>query len=163
MNVPIETLKGALVGPVDHLGIAVESLEKGKAFYGETLGLPLLFEEEVATERVRVAAYDGGGLRIELLESTDPEGPIGKFVAKRGPGLHHVCYSVPDIRRTLEDLKSKGIEPIGVAPRPGAHGCQVAFLHPKASGGILVELSQPPFGGPHVAAHDAAEDAPHGE
>ena len=157
MNVPIETLQGALVGPVDHLGIAVESLEKGKAFYGETLGLPLLFEEEVATERVRVAAYDGGGLRIELLESTDPEGPIGKFVAKRGPGLHHVCYSVPDIRRTLDDLKTKGIEPIGAAPRPGAHGCQVAFLHPKVSGGILVELSQPPFGAQHRTKPDAAE------
>ena len=163
MNVPSETLQGALVGPVDHLGIAVESLEEGMAFYGETLGLPLLFEEEVVTERVRVAAFDGGGLRIELLESTDPEGPIGRYLAKRGPGLHHVCYSVPDIRRTLEDLKAKGIEPIGVAPRPGAHGCQVAFLHPKVSGGILVELSQPPFGGKRMGQHGGKEDDLDGE
>ncbi len=83
-DLPSELLKGALVGPVDHLGIAVKSLEAGKAFYGETLGLPLIFEEEVETEKVRVAAYQAGETRIELLESTDPDGPIGRFVAKRG-------------------------------------------------------------------------------
>ncbi len=163
MNVPIETLQGALVGPVDHLGIAVESLEQAKAFYGGTLGLPLLFEEEIESERVKVAAYDGGGIRIELLESSDPEGPVGKFLAKRGPGLHHVCYSVPDIRRTLDELKGKGIEPIGTAPRPGAHGCQVAFLHPKTSGGILIELSQPPFGGQYGGQHGGKDDEHDGE
>ena len=138
---------GAAFGPVDHLGIAVRSLEEGKALYGEAFGLDLLFEEEIATEKVRVAGYDGGGLMIELLESTDPAGPIGKFVAKRGPGLHHVCYRVPDIRAALAALSGRGIEPIGDAPRPGAGGCQVAFLHPKDAGGILVELSQHPEGG----------------
>ena len=156
MDDPLKLLEGALVGPVDHLGIAVKSLEAGKAFYGGTLGLPLVFEEEVETEKVKVAAYQVGETRIELLESTDPDGPIGRFVAKRGGGLHHVCYTVKDIEKTLEALKSRGIEPVGPAPRPGAHGCQVAFLHPKDTGGILTELSQPPFGGPHVSA--AAEE-----
>src|SRR5687767_9129203 len=82
------------LGPVDHLGIAVEDLERGKALYGGTLGLRLLFEETVPTERVRVAAYDGGGVRLELLASTDADGPIARFVEKRGPGVHHVCYRV---------------------------------------------------------------------
>ena len=159
MDVPSELLKGALVGPVDHLGIAVKSLEAGMAFYGETLGLPLIFEEEVETEKVKVAAYQVGETRIELLESTDPDGPIGRFVAKRGGGLHHVCYTVPDIRKTLDALKEKGIEPVGPAPRPGAHGCQVAFLHPRDTGGILTELSQPPFGGKH-GAPPAEEETP---
>ena len=137
---------GAGFGPVDHLGIAVRSLAEGKALYGEAFGLKLLFEEEIPTERVRVAGYDGGGLMIELLESTDPEGPIGRYVTKRGPGLHHVCYRVEDIRASLARLAARGIEPIGDAPRPGAGGCQVAFLHPRDAGGILVELSQHPEG-----------------
>lgn len=154
MNAPPQCIEGALVGPVDHLGIAVEDLEASKAFYGTTLGLPLLFEEEVETERVRVAAYDAGGVRVELLCSTDPEGPIGRYVAKRGSGLHHVCYTTPDIQLTLDGLKEQGIEPIPPAPRPGAHGCQVAFLHPKVTGGILLELSQPPFGARHGGSDD---------
>jgi methylmalonyl-CoA/ethylmalonyl-CoA epimerase len=158
MDSATELLKAALVGPVDHLGIAVKDLETSKAFYGDILGLPFLFEEEVETESVKVAAFHAGGVRIELLESTDPEGPIGRFVEKRGAGLHHICYSVPDIRQVLEKLGAKGIEPVGPAPRPGAHGCQVAFLHPKDTGGILVELSQPPFGGPHGAAPSEDEE-----
>src|SRR5688572_9920194 len=135
------------LGPVDHLGIAVADLAQGKALYGGTLGLKLLFEEEVPTEQVRVAAYDGGGVRLELLASTSPDGPIAKFVAKRGPGIHHVCYRVADIRGALARLKAKGIEPLGAAPRPGAGGCQVAFVHPKDAGGVLVELSQHPAAG----------------
>lgn len=145
--VPPGTAELSGLGPVDHLGIAVEDLDEGKALYGGTLGLKLLFEEEIPTEQVRVAAYDGGGVRLELLASTSPDGPIAKFVAKRGPGIHHVCYQVPDIRRALARLKAKGIEPLGLAPRPGAGGCQVAFVHPKDAGGVLVELSQHPPGG----------------
>lgn len=138
------------VGPVDHLGIAVPDLEQAKRLYGGTLGLRLLFEEEVPTEKVRVAAYDGGGVRLELLASTDPSGPIAGFLAKRGPGIHHVCYRVDDIRAALARLRSRGVEPLGQAPRPGAGGCQVAFVHPKDAGGVLVELSQhPPGGSPH--------------
>lgn len=151
---PNEALRGAGVGPVDHLGVAVRSLAEGKALYGETLGLALLFEEEIATERVRVAGYDGGGgLVIELLESTDPGGPIGTFVQKRGPGLHHVCYRTDDVAASLAALAARGIQPIGEAPRPGAGGCRVAFLHPKDMGGLLVELSEhPPGGKRHGAA-----------
>ncbi len=138
---------GAL-GPVDHIGIAVRNLPEGKRLYGETLGLTLVFEEEVATEQVQVAAYDGGGVRLELLASTDPDSPVARFVAKRGPGIHHVCYRVEDLRATLAALKARGIQPVGAAPRPGAGGCQVAFVHPRDAGGVLVELSQHPPGGP---------------
>jgi methylmalonyl-CoA/ethylmalonyl-CoA epimerase len=145
---PIPATRLGALGPVDHLGIAVADLEEGKRLYGETLGLALVFEEEVATEKVRVAAYDGGGVRLELLASTDPEGPIAKFVTKRGPGIHHVCYRVDDIRASLAALAARGIAPLGAAPRPGAGGCQVAFIHPKDAGGVLVELSQHPPGGP---------------
>ena len=135
---------------VDHIGIAVENLEAAKRLYGESFGLKLLFEEEVPTEKVRVAAYDGGGVRIELLETTDPAGPIGRHLATRGPGIHHVCYRVDDVRKTLADLAAAGVRLIDTAPRPGAGGCQVAFVHPKGAGGVLVELSQhPPGGGPH--------------
>jgi methylmalonyl-CoA epimerase len=139
------------VGPVDHLGIAVRSLAEGKALYGGVLGLRLLFEEEVPTERVRVAAYDGGGVRLELLESTSPDGPIARHVEKRGPGIHHVCYRVQDLRATLAALRAAGVQPIGDAPRPGAGGCEVAFLHPRDAGGVLVELSQPLAEGGHGA------------
>jgi methylmalonyl-CoA/ethylmalonyl-CoA epimerase len=149
MNEPHPTTAG--LGPVDHLGIAVRDLAEGKALYGGTLGLRLLFEEEVPTERVRVAAYDGGGVRIELLEPTDPSGAIARFLERRGPGIHHVCYRVDDVVAALRALRARGIEPIGVAPRPGAGGCRVAFLHPKDAGGVLVEISEPPKGGraPH--------------
>ena len=132
---------------LDHLGIAVEDLTAAKRLYGEVFGLRLLFEEEVPTEKVRVAAFDAGGVRVELLETTDPEGPIGRHLASRGPGLHHVCYQVDDIRRTLSDLAGAGVRLIDAAPRPGAGGCEVAFVHPKGAGGVLVELSQHPPGG----------------
>lgn len=132
---------------IDHIGIAVESLSAAKALYGDVFGLRLVFEEEVPTEKVRVAAYDGGGMRIELLESTAPDGPIGRHLAARGPGIHHVCYRVDDIRATLDRLAAAGVRLIDTAPRPGAGGCQVAFIHPKGAGGVLVEISQPPPGG----------------
>ncbi len=138
------------LGPVDHIGIAVADLEAGKRLYGEVFGLDLVFEEEVATEKVRVAAFDGGGMRIELLASTDPEGPIGRFLAKRGEGIHHVCYRVDDVAAVLAHLKAKGLRTLDETPRPGAGGCQVAFIHPKSAGGVLVEISQPPAEGGHA-------------
>lgn len=140
------------LGPIDHIGIAVADLADAKRLYGEIFGLSLVFEEEVKTERVQVAAYDGGGPRIELLCSTDPDGPIGRFVEKRGPGIHHVCYRVADVAQTLARLREAGVRTIDETPRPGAGGCQVAFLHPKGAGGVLIELSQPPEGG---SAHGA--------
>ncbi len=139
------------LGPVDHIGIAVRSLDEGKQLYGDAFGLTLLHEEEVPTEKVRVACYDGGGLRIELLESTDPEGPIARFVERRGPGIHHVCYRVDDADAALARLKEAGLQTLDDTPRPGAGGCRVAFVHPKSAGGVLVEISQPPADG---AAHE---------
>jgi methylmalonyl-CoA/ethylmalonyl-CoA epimerase len=132
---------------VDHIGIAVEDLAAAKRLYGDVLGLKLLFEEEVPTERVRVAAYDGGGVRIELLESTSPDGPIGRHVAARGPGVHHVCYATDDVQRSVDGLAKAGIRMIDTSPRPGAGGCRVAFVHPKGAMGVLVELSQHSAGG----------------
>jgi methylmalonyl-CoA/ethylmalonyl-CoA epimerase len=132
---------------VDHIGIAVDDLGAAKRFYGDVLGLRLLFEEDVPTERVRVAAYDGGGVRIELLESKSPDGPIGRHLATRGPGVHHVCYATDDVQRSVDGLASAGVRMIDAVPRPGAGGCRVAFVHPKGAMGVLVELSQHPAGG----------------
>jgi methylmalonyl-CoA epimerase len=126
---------------IDHVGIAVKSLSEARAFY-EALGLACGGEEEVPEQRVRVAFFPAGEGRIELLESTDPEGPIGKFVSKRGPGLHHLCVRVPDLRKTLQELKARGYALIDEEPKVGAGGHLVAFVHPKSTGGALLELSQ---------------------
>ena len=112
-----------------------------KRLYGDVFGLKLVFEEEVPTERVRVAGFDGGGLMIELLASTDPDGPIGRFVAKRGPGIHHVCYRVKDVDATLAHLKAQGVPTLDETSRPGAGGCRVAFIHPKGAGGVAILAS----------------------
>ena len=143
---------------IDHIGIAVADLAAAKHLYGEVFGLRLVFEEEVTGDQVRVAAYDGGGPRIELLETTSPDGPIGRHLAKRGPGIHHVCYRVTDLRATLARLAAAGVRLIDTVPRLGAGGCQIAFIHPKGAGGVLVELSQPPQGG----KRGAGGSAPHG-
>ena len=140
------------LGPVDHIGIAVSDLEAARRLYGEVFGLRIAFEEEVESERVRVVAYDGGGVRLELLESTDADGPIARFIKNRGEGIHHVCYRVADIEATLTHLKRAGVRLIDTTSRPGAGGCRVAFIHPKGAGGVLVEISQPPAEG---LTHDA--------
>jgi methylmalonyl-CoA/ethylmalonyl-CoA epimerase len=126
---------------IDHIGIAVASLPEAKAFY-EALGLACGGEEEVPEQKVRVAFFPAGEGRIELLESTDLEGPIGKFVAKRGPGLHHLCIQVPDLSQALEALKARGYALIDQEPKIGAGGHLVAFVHPRATGGVLLELSE---------------------
>jgi methylmalonyl-CoA/ethylmalonyl-CoA epimerase len=132
---------------LDHIGVAVESLEKGKSFY-EALGLGPMTTERVDSEKVTVGFFElQNDARIELLEPTDPESPVAKYMAKRGPGIHHICLKVSDIRTVLKTLKAQGVQLINEEPRPGAHGCQVAFIHPKSTGGILIELSQP--GGSH--------------
>ena len=134
------------LGPVDHIGIAVRDLDAARQLYERVFGLSVVFEEEVPTEHVRVVAFDGGGLRLELLESTDPAGPIARFVERRGEGIHHVCYRVADVAATLAHLRASGLRTLDETPRPGAGGCQVAFIHPKSAGGVLVEISQPPAG-----------------
>ncbi len=126
---------------IDHIGIAVTSLSEAKAFY-EALGLACGGEEDVPDQKVRVAFFAAGDSRIEILESTDPEGTIGKFVAKRGPGLHHLCIAVPDIRAALASLQARGFALLDQEPKTGAGEHLVAFVHPKATGGVLLELRQ---------------------
>ncbi len=128
---------------LDHIGVAVESLEKGRVFW-EALGLGPMTIETVASEKVNVGFFDlGNGMRIELLEPTEKDSPIGKFLEKRGPGIQQMCLRVNDLRATLKTLKAKGIQLINDEPKVGAHGALIAFIHPKSTGGILVELSQP--------------------
>ncbi|MGQ9897010.1 MAG: methylmalonyl-CoA epimerase [Acidobacteriota bacterium] len=127
---------------IDHLGIAVESIEKALEFYQMALGLELTHTEIVAEQGVKVALLPVGESRIELLEPTGTETPVGKFLAKRGSGIHHICIRVDDLEAALSRLKAQGIPLIDDKPRLGAEGCLVAFVHPKGTGGVLVELSQ---------------------
>ena len=126
---------------LDHIGIAVESIEKAKIFY-EEMGLSVRALEEVPEQKVRVAVFPVGESRIELLETLDPEGPVGKFLAKKGQGLHHIAMKVDDIRAAIAKLKEKGIEMIDREPRRGAEGCLIAFVHPRSTGGVLLELTE---------------------
>lgn len=132
----------ASLGPIDHVGIAVADLEKSLAFYRETLGIPVAAIEEVADQQVRTAIFFAGTGRVELLEATSPESPIAKFIAKRGEGIHHLALRVDDVAAKLAELKAQGVQLIDQAPRIGAGGHLIAFVHPKATGGVLLELCQ---------------------
>jgi len=125
---------------IDHLGIAVPSLAEAVEAY-ETLGFPVESTQDVPTEKVRVAFLPVGESRLELLEPTDPGSSIAKFLQKRS-GLHHVCVLVEDIDAALADLRARGISLIDEQPRPGAGGSRVAFVHPRAAGGVLLELKE---------------------
>jgi methylmalonyl-CoA/ethylmalonyl-CoA epimerase len=124
---------------VDHIGVAVRSLDEAGRFYRD-LGIATVGEETVAGQKGRVALYPVGETRVELLESTEPDGPIGKFVEKKGPGLHHVALQVKNLEETLRDLAAKGYDLIDKVPRSGAGGHRIAFVHPKSTGGVLLEL-----------------------
>ena len=128
---------------LDHVGIAVTSLEEGTKFY-EALGLVLEGTEEVPEQGVRVAFLPVGDTRIELLEPTGPGSPIAKHLEKRGPGLHHLAVRVDDIRAAMDRLAAAGYRLLSDEPQPGAHGCRICFVHPKSTAGVLLELSQPP-------------------
>jgi methylmalonyl-CoA/ethylmalonyl-CoA epimerase len=125
---------------IDHLGIAVPSLDAAVQAY-EALGFPLESTHVVPTEKVRAAFLPVGESRLELLEPTDPSSVIARFLEKRS-GLHHVCVLVEDIEAALAELKARGVALIDESPRPGAGGCRVAFLHPRAAGGVLLELKE---------------------
>ena len=131
------------IGPIDHIGIAVESLEKAMAFYRDTMGLPLAEIEEVADQKVRTAIFFTGEGRVELLEPTSPDSPVAKFLAKRGEGIHHMAIRVSDIQAKLAELEAAGAQLIDRQPRIGAGGHLIAFVHPKAAHGVLLELTQP--------------------
>jgi methylmalonyl-CoA/ethylmalonyl-CoA epimerase len=125
---------------LDHIGIAVRSLEAAKIY--ETLGLEIEHVETVETQKVKTAFLNVGGSHLELLEPTGPDSPVAKFIEKRGEGIHHICLRVENIEAHLERLKAEGYRLIDESPVPGAHGCRVAFLHPAAGNGVLIELSE---------------------
>lgn len=127
---------------LDHVGIAVGAVGDALSFYRDALGLEIEGPEEVASQRVRAHFVRAGGPFLELLEATGPESPIAKYVEKRGPGVHHVALRVDDIGAALAELKARGVRLIDETPRPGAHGSLVAFIHPSAAHGVLVELTQ---------------------
>jgi methylmalonyl-CoA/ethylmalonyl-CoA epimerase len=129
---------------IDHVGIAVSSLEDALAFYRDALGLTVEPPEEVASQRVRAHFIAAGGTALELLEATADDSPIAKYVAKRGPGLHHITLRVDDIAAALGRLRARGVRLIDDAPRAGAHGALVAFVHPSSAHGVLIELKQAP-------------------
>jgi len=128
------------ISHIEHIGIAVKSIEASKKYYEEVLGLTCYSVEEVADQKVKTAFFQVGDTKIELLESTSPEGPIGKFIEKKGEGLHHIAFAVPDASKALQDAGNKGIQLIDSASRAGAEGLNIGFLHPKATHGVLTEL-----------------------
>ena len=125
---------------IEHIGIAVKNLTDSISYYENVLGLKCYSIEEVKDQKVKTAFFKIGETKIELLESTDPEGPIGKFIEKKGEGVHHIALAVDDLQARLDTLAEDGIRLIDTKPRPGAHGADIAFLHPKSTGGILLEL-----------------------
>jgi len=128
---------------LDHVAIAVNNLEESLRFYQEQFGLPCLGIEVVEEQGVRVAKLDAGNTHIELLEPLNPDTPVGKFLQQRGPGIHHICMGVKDVKGELDALKQNGARLIDEQPKIGAGGAQIGFVHPKSTGGVLLELSQP--------------------
>lgn len=127
---------------IDHIGVAVKSLEEGFKIY-KTMGWSDFDVEEVPTEKVRVGFIKfENNVNVELLEPTTDDSVIAKFLAKRGPGIHHICYRVKNIEKVMETLKNEGVRLLDEKPRIGAHNCKVCFIHPSSSNGMLVELSE---------------------
>jgi len=131
-----------MTNKINHIGIAVRSIDDSVPFYRDTLGMEFEGTEVVAEQKVKVAFLSVGESRIELLEPTAEDSPVAKFLEKNGEGTHHVAYEVEDIEAVLADLKGKGVRLIDETPRNGAHGTRIAFLHPKATGGVLTEICQ---------------------
>jgi len=125
---------------IEHIGIAVNNLQESIEYYEKVLGLECYAVEEVKDQKVKTAFFQVGDTKIELLESTDPEGPIGKFVDKKGAGMHHMAFAVADADQALKDVEEKGIRLIDKVSRKGAEGLRIGFLHPKSTGGVLTEL-----------------------
>jgi methylmalonyl-CoA epimerase len=132
-----------LFGAIDHVGVAVEDLDASIELYRDLLGMPLEHRETVSEQGVEAALMGVGDSHVELLAPLGEDTPVGKFLAKRGPGLHHAAYRCEDVARTLEDCKQRGLRVIDEQPRRGIRGSLVAFLHPAASGGVLTELVEP--------------------
>ena len=127
---------------IEHIGIAVSNLTDAINYYEDILGLKCYKTEEVSDQKVRTAFFMIGSVKIELLESTDPEGPVAKFIEKKGEGIHHIAFAVNDLESNLRDAEAKGIRLIDATPRKGADGLKIAFLHPKSTFGVLTELCE---------------------
>lgn len=127
---------------IEHIGIAVKSLEEAIPFWENKLGLKCYNIEEVKEQKVKTAFFQVGQSKIELLESTDPEGPIGKFIEKKGEGIHHIAFAVKNLQENLDELNEKEVQLIDKTPRKGAEGLSIAFLHPKSTHGVLLELCE---------------------
>ncbi len=127
---------------IEHIGIAVNNLDEAISYYEEILGLKCYAIEEVKDQKVKTAFFKIGQTKLELLESTDPEGPVSKFIEKRGQGIHHLAFATKGIESALEEAVSKGLRLIDKQPRKGAEGLDIAFLHPKSTFGVLTELCE---------------------
>ena len=132
-----------MLSTIDHVGVAVEDLEAALAVYTGSLGLPLVHREIVSEQGVEAALLDVGESHVELLQPLGPDTGVGKFLARRGPGLHHVAYRVADVEQTLAELSQAGMRLIDERPRTGIRGSRVAFVHPTSAGGVLTEIVQP--------------------
>jgi len=135
-----------MLGRIDHVGVAVEDLDAALELYEGTLAMPLLHRETVEDQGVEAVLLDVGDGHVELLSPLGEDTPVGRHLARKGPGLHHVAYAVDDIAMTLEKLAGSGIELIDHEPRTGIHGSHVAFLHPRSTGGVLTEIVEPAKG-----------------
>jgi methylmalonyl-CoA/ethylmalonyl-CoA epimerase len=133
-----------MIRRLDHIAIAVSDLEAAIHRFAQDLGIPLSGQEDVPTEKTSTAFFPIEGTRIELVHPMGGEGPIAGFLDKRGPGLHHVCFETDDIEADVQRLREKGYQFLSDAPKPGAHGTRVIFIHPKSCGGVLIELAQHP-------------------
>jgi methylmalonyl-CoA/ethylmalonyl-CoA epimerase len=131
-----------MVTKIDHIGIAVKNLEETLKFYGDVLGIKCVSQEVVEEQKVRVAFLPVGDTEVELLESTSEDGPIAKFIEKKGEGIQHIAFKVDNIEEAIRELEEKGVRMIDEKPRYGAGGARIAFLHPKSTSGVLIEISQ---------------------
>ena len=133
-----------MIRKIDHIAIAVRDIDEASKFFADTLGLSVDGIEEVAEQRTKVAFIQIGEVRIELVQPTEPDSPVGKFIEKRGEGIHHIALGTDGINEDLAGLSDKGVRLIDKEPKTGAHGAKIAFVHPKSSHGVLLELCQRP-------------------
>jgi methylmalonyl-CoA epimerase len=139
-----------MVKRIDHIAIAVRDIDEAARFYSDILKLNLSGVEVVAEQKTKVGFLKIGESNIELVQPATDDSPIAKFLETRGPGIHHICLEVEDIEKEVEEMKKKGARMIDETPRPGAHNTRVAFIHPKSSGGVLIELNEIPEGRSHT-------------